>query len=108
MIGINDYVYCEKLHNAVNDAWAMKNVLEEAGVEVFYETNCDKETFNLCKEDFLDSLNKGDAAIVFFAGHGCEYNNVNRLMLVANSKSDHHSLRNDSVNLLVLLDRFVL
>ena len=101
MIGINDYKLVRPLKNAVNDAKAMKRLLEEKGVKVFYKTNCTLAEFNSIRDKFLADVNRGDAAIFFFAGHGCTYNNSPRMLMI--TESETYSLKRDSLNLHSLL-----
>ena len=106
VVGIGDYVHSEKLPNAVNDALAIKRVLEAAGVKVFYIENCCKHEFESIEKEFRGSICENDGVIFFFAGHGVEYNNVNRLMTL--SKSGKPSYKQDAINLLVFLCRLVI
>ena len=102
MIGINAYSSAA-LKNAVNDAKAVKKALEAKDVKVFDIYDCNIIALNEKTNEFLDYLQKGDAAIVYFAGHGVEYNNALRLM--ATWESAKPDYKQDSLNVLVLLNR---
>ena len=103
VIGINAYGYKDTLRNSVNDAKAVKKALEAKGVIVFDIYDCDIIALKAKMGEFVVFLQKGDAAIVFFAGHGVEYNNAHRLMATWDStKPDYEK---DSLNVLVLLQR---
>lgn len=107
VVGIGDYVHSAKLPNAVNDALAIKRLLEAAGVKVFYIENCYKHEFESIAKEFRDSIRENDGVIFFFAGHGVEFNNVNRLMTLSKSNSGEPSYTQDAINLLSLLFRLV-
>ena len=81
----------------------MKRKLREEGVKIFYVENCSMAKLKTVLKEFLSYVKRGDAAIIFFAGHGCEYQNSPRLLTITESKK--HSLRNDSLNLYVLLSK---
>lgn len=94
-----------QLKNAVRDAKAVCAALKSKGVVVTFAENCTRTQWKNKENEFLRNLREGDAAIIFFAGHGCEFNNANRLL--TRSKSQKRNLKNDSVNVLALLIRYV-
>ena len=91
----------------MNDAKAMKTALlkSKSVVEVFDIYDCDATKLNSKVDDFVNSLQEGDAALVFFACHGVEYNNAIRLLAIP--QSGKPDLKTDALNLLVLLERLV-
>ena len=94
-----------KLENAVNDARAIKELLEKEGVIVFYAEDCTITELTEIVQRYLSSLKPGEVTLVFFAGHGVEYANANRLIAI--SESDVTDYKRDSINLLHLFLRFV-
>ena len=105
MIGINAYRYSNALKNAVNDAKAVKKALEARDVKVFDIYDCNIVALKEKVNEFMGFLQEGDAAIVYFAGHGVEYNNARRLMAICESAKPDY--KEDSLNVLVLLKRLV-
>lgn len=95
-----------KLTHAVSDAKAVCKALESKGAKVFYIANCDKDQFDEKAEEFLNFLQEGDAAIVSFAGHGCEYRNTNRLLTLPKKDGSSTKIEQNSVNILYLLLRY--
>ena len=87
----------------MNDARAVRDLLESRGVHVVFAENVDINEFKAIVAEYVESLQEGDAAIVFFAGHGCEYNNATRLMAISDSSKP--DLKEESINALVLLNR---
>ena len=105
MIGIDDYKHFSKLKNAVNDATAMRDALKSKGVDVVFAKDCDITQLKGRMNVFLKRLNKGDIAIVFFAGHGVEYNCANRLLAICGEGRKKPNFRLDSLNVRHLLDK---
>ena len=106
VVGIDKYRHYQELENAVNSAKAVRQALESKGVHVFYVEDCDKDGLRSMLKEFLAAVQENDAVFIFFAGHGCEYHNANRLMTI--SKSATKSLKKDSLNIHVLLARSAL
>ena len=91
----------------MNDAKAIKKALlkSKSVVEVFDIYDCDATKLNSKVDDYVNSLQPGDAALVFSACHGVEYNNAPRLIAIPQSGTP--DLKTDALNVLVLLDRLV-
>ena len=105
VIGIDAYGYNYALKNAVNDAKRVKEKLEAKDVIVFDIYDCNIVELKEKMNEFVGFLQEGDAAIVYFAGHGVEYNNALRLMAIWESAKPDY--KEDSLNVLVLLKRLV-
>jgi len=88
VIGIDNYDQANRLANAVNDAKAIANILRKLKFYVcdFYDIDVDKwdEVF----PEFCDDLDKYDACVVYFAGHGVEIEGKNYL-LCKNTPADN-------------------
>ena len=106
-MGIDKYPR-SPLENAVNDAKAIKAALlqSKSVVEIFDIYDCDATKLNSKVDDYVNSLQEGDAALLFFACHGVEFDNAIRLVAIPQSGTP--DLRKDSLNVLVLLDRLVM
>jgi len=79
-IGISSYPGADALTNPVNDATSMHTTLEGLGYLSTLQKDCDVDTMHTAIDSFIISLNQGDTAIFYFAGHGCEYRNSNYLI----------------------------
>ena len=90
----------------MNDAKAMKTLLESKGVQVFHVYDCNITELQTVVDNFVNSLQQGDAALLFFACHGVEFNNAIRLVAIPQSGTP--DLKKDSLNVLALLDRLVM
>ena len=110
IIANNDYK-CEsfpELWNCVNDGKGFEEAMrsiKSADVEIFAMYNCTMKELTPMKKKFLASIRPGDVVIVFFAGHGLEYQNSNRLMMI--SETGNPNFKDDSIHMLVLIHEFV-
>ncbi len=80
VIGNNDYKTLGQLKNPVNDARAMKGVLEKRGFKVIYRENADKREMKKALRDFGHEISKGGVGLYYFAGHGVNVNGHNYLV----------------------------
>lgn len=82
VIGNDDYENILKLQKAVNDAEAMGSALESLGFNVTRALNTDRDEMSRIFEGFARKIQKGDTAMLFYAGHGVEINGENYLLPV--------------------------
>ena len=101
VVGIGNYKVNKRFKNPVSDADAIQHLLEAQNVEVFNARDCNINEFREQFDIFLASLRPGDAAFLFFAGHGTEFRNSVRLMAI--SESAKPDLEKDALNLDVLI-----
>ena len=71
VVGINAYS-SSPLHCCLNDATAVHEALQRMGFASMLVTDCDIKTFDRAKGVFVNSLQPGDIAFFYFAGHGTE------------------------------------
>jgi formylglycine-generating enzyme required for sulfatase activity len=69
-----------QLKKAVNDARAMDQAFAGLGFETAREENVTRQGFLSAWQRFLNRLQPGDTAALFFAGHGVEINGANYLV----------------------------
>jgi formylglycine-generating enzyme required for sulfatase activity len=79
-VGIDVYDNLKPLQKAVNDARAVGAALTELGFDTAIEENLARLPFSRAWQKFLNRLQPGDTAAVFFAGHGVEIGGVNYLL----------------------------
>jgi hypothetical protein len=70
----------EQLHNAINDARAVKATLEGLGFDVLSGENLDRDALIGRLSDFGARLELGDIAFFFYAGHGVSLNGANYIL----------------------------
>ncbi|KAG9089725.1 hypothetical protein FRC06_001416 [Ceratobasidium sp. 370] len=83
LIGINDYPDVKKLNGAVPDAQAMAQYLREHlnipsnQITQIYNQKATRATIIKAFRDLREDarIQKGDAILIFYAGHGCEARN---------------------------------
>jgi hypothetical protein len=80
VIGNNDYKNVPKLQKAVNDARAMGNTLKQLGFSVMVAENQNRQQFSQTLLDFDNTVEPGDTAFFFYAGHGFEIAGQNFLL----------------------------
>src|SRR3954471_24073141 len=80
VIGNNDYRNVPKLQKAVNDARSMGDALKSLGFSVMVAENQTRQAFSQSLLAFDSTIEKGDTAFFFFAGHGFEIAGQNFLL----------------------------
>ncbi len=69
VIGNNSYTGLSPLHNAVNDACSMREALQRVGFIIRTAENTSHREMDRAVRSFIASLNPGDVALLFYAGH---------------------------------------
>src|SRR5947199_4066822 len=80
VVGNNDYRNVPKLQKAVNDARTMGDSLKQLGFKVMVAENQTRQGFIQSLQAFDASIESGDTAFFFFAGHGFEIAGQNFLL----------------------------
>jgi hypothetical protein len=80
VIGNNDYRNVPKLQKAVNDARTMGDTLKQLGFAVMVAENQTRQAFSQTLLQFDATIQPGDTAFFFFAGHGFEIAGQNYLL----------------------------
>lgn len=101
--GMRNYKGPRRLKNPVSDAQAVQILLEAQHVEVHSAFDCDIKELQQKFDLFAASLRPGDAAFLYFAGHGTTFNNSVRLMAISDSAKP--DIEKDALNLDVLIAR---
>ena len=103
VIGNANYKGRRRLKNPLSDAKAVQLLLEAQHVEVHSAFDCDIKQLEQKFALFEASLRPGDAAFLFYAGHGTTFNNSVRLMAISDSAKP--DIEKDALNLDVLIAR---
>lgn len=82
VIGNAKYADVAPLKNPENDAIDMAAALSEIGFDVTVKLNADIETFDDALGEFQQKAERSEIAVVFYAGHGIEFENRNYLVPV--------------------------
>jgi hypothetical protein len=80
VIGNNDYKNVPKLQKAVNDARTMGETLKQLGFSVMVAENQTRQAFSESLLAFDRTVEPGDTAFFFYAGHGFEIAGQNFLL----------------------------
>src|SRR5215471_13038570 len=106
VVGNNDYKNVPKLQKAVNDARTMGDTLKQLGFNVMVAENQNRQQFSQTLLAFDNSLEPGDTAFFFYAGHGFEIGGQNYLLPIdvpAATEGQEELVRDASV----LADRII-
>lgn len=88
VIGIDNYDQATQLTNAVNDARAIAEILRKLKFYVYDYYDIDTDQWDNNFSQFCEDLEKYDACVVYFAGHGVEIDGKNYL-LCRNTPADN-------------------
>jgi hypothetical protein len=86
--GINEYKTLPTLKRAANDARAIEAALRQIGFEVVTAIDVDKQGFLEKWYAFLDRIEAGGTAAMFFAGHGFQFSGANYLATIDTPAAD--------------------
>ncbi len=82
VVGNNDYAELKDLDKAVGDANTISGALRDLGFSVTSLEDLGVDDFDVALADFYDSIEEGDIAFFFYAGHGIAAEGVNYLLPV--------------------------
>ena len=103
VIGNGAYDPLPALPNPANDARDVTALLRTLGFEVLEGIDLDRSRFVTLTAKFLDVAGGADAALVYYAGHGIQYEEDNYLLPVDASVTSAYGLKSEAVSLKGLL-----
>ncbi|CAA6807837.1 MAG: Unknown protein [uncultured Sulfurovum sp.] len=68
------------LNNTINDAKAIQSILKNRGFKVIYRENISHRAFDRVLEEFYQQLAHGGVGLLYFSGHGLEFDGQNYLI----------------------------
>src|SRR5262245_48063689 len=80
LVGNNAYENVPRLGTAINDAHALGETLKKLGFKVFVGENQSRRSLSEALLAFDRTIEFGDTALFFFAGHGFEIHGQNYLL----------------------------
>jgi hypothetical protein len=92
VVGNAAYQYTARLANPTNDADDMTAALRKVGFEVIAAKDVDKRSLEMAMANFGRQAQEADAALVYYAGHGIQYQGLNYLMPVDARLEDEYSI----------------
>lgn len=108
VIGNNDYRNVPKLQKAVNDARTMADALRKLGFQVMTAENQTRSGFSESLLAFDSTIEPGDTAFFFYAGHGFEIAGQNFLLptdVPAATEGQEELVRDSSIMADRIVDR---
>ena len=94
-----------KLNNPINDAKAIKKILEERGFKVIYREDTTKEELRKVLKIFYSRLKRGVIGLLYFSGHGIEVDNKNYLIPINANLKEKEDAEDESISLNRILNR---
>jgi tetratricopeptide (TPR) repeat protein len=99
VIGNSEYAAVGKLTNPQRDAEAIAAALRGDGFEVTIADNLSRADFVAAINQFSDTAEKADWAVVYFAGHGLQLDGVNYLVPVDAKLVADRDVQNEAIPL---------
>lgn len=93
------------LKNPTNDVTDMKAALEYSGFKVSVLTNANRRNLDRAIQQFIQSLNKGTTALVFYSGHGAQVEGENFIIPVDFAGADKIDLKYDGYSINRLMEK---
>jgi peptidoglycan hydrolase-like protein with peptidoglycan-binding domain len=104
VMGNSSYQYAPHLPNPTNDAEAMAATLQKLGFEVTKGIDLNRAETKMIIQEFSKSLSGADVALLFYAGHGIQYQGNNYLIPVDAQLNDEMDLSFEAAQLKVIVD----
>lgn len=105
VIGNAGYPYPGQLHNPINDACDMTNVLEELGFKVIKCTDLNLSEMMIYVSEYLRELDNYAVGLFYYAGHGIQIKGENYLVPIDYKDNNEDVLRYSCFGLSYLLDK---
>lgn len=103
VIGNGDYAYVPSLPNAIADARVVGRLLQQSGFVVQEYQNLDRRGFEAALRRMIVDTGKGSEIVIYYAGHGVQIGNSNRLIPVDAKIDTIYDLPFETVSLSSLL-----
>ena len=104
VIGNSNYQFAPHLPNPSNDAEAMAATLQKLGFQVTKGIDLDRTETELLIREFAKTLPGADVALLFYAGHGIQYQGNNYLIPIDAKLSDETDLTFETTQLNLVKD----
>ena len=100
VIGNNAYQGAlSRLRNPINDARAIKNILENKGFEVIYREDGTKKNMRKALNQFSTKIKQGGVGFFYFSGHGIEVDGQNYLIPVDATIDEKSDTQDEAISL---------
>jgi len=103
LLGNSSYAHVTRLPNPVNDTRLVGEALKNLGFEVTVLTDATRASTERALLEFSRKSSGADVALVFYAGHGIQYEGKNYLLPVDASLDNELALRLESVDVDLIL-----
>lgn len=102
----NDSYPGNSLTNARNDAQSVFSALQDAGYQATLVKDATRLQLSDSVDKFIDTLQAGDVALLYYAGHGMQVSGENFLVPIDYKLTDESSAKEQGFSLSTVLERF--
>lgn len=99
VLGNSNYASASALPNPVNDADAMRTVLEKCGFKVILQRDLTRKDMTEAIRSFKEKLQKGGVGLLFYAGHGLQAAGRNYLVPIDADIRSEGEIEHEAVDL---------
>ncbi|CAF4360613.1 unnamed protein product, partial [Adineta steineri] len=108
IIGNNKYRKNSPLRYCINDAEDLANKLRRIGFEITAGTDLTCELMDTMIETFKEQINPDDLVLFFYAGHGCQWNDLNFLIPIDDDRiTTGADLEDRAINVQATLEKIM-
>lgn len=93
VIGNNSYLHAPSLSNPINDAKEISALLKRIGFEVIESYDVNKVKLEQVMDQFSEKVRSAEIGLVYFAGHGIQYEGTTYIVPTDVKLSDNRELR---------------
>ena len=104
VVGNGAYQHTQPLANPANDAKAIATTLRNLGFDVIQALDLDQQSFLQTLSRFTGKLDGAETALLYYAGHGVQFDGANYLLPVDARLEDSFALAGTAVPLNDILD----
>lgn len=104
VVGNASYQFAQELINPLNDAKAVATTLRSLGFDVIHAVDLDHISFLESLNQFQDRLVGAETALLYYAGHGIQFDGINYLLPTDSHLIDSFALSDNAIPLHDILD----
>jgi uncharacterized caspase-like protein len=104
VIGNDNYQFVNKLVNAVADANAIGNSLQELGYQVTLQVDLNEKNMKKSLRNFRENIQGGDEVLFYYAGHGTQIGASNYLLPTDIQGESENQVKDEAIQLQRILD----
>ena len=109
VVGNNNYDsrYLTTLHNPINDARSIRDVLKSRGFDVVYGENLTARAMKKRLKKFYKKIRNGGVGFLYFSGHGMEFDGENYLIPVDAQLNEKADVELDAISISTITKKMI-